>query len=102
MAGEQTDPHDEKVRSTPLPTGNGEATVAQENMGPEVAKGGGEWPDPDAAPEDPAPGTDADAETGGPPPPRRSGAGTFPAFREVLEEDPVAGGAGSLPDGEEE
>ena len=52
-------PIDEQVRSVPLDDGDGgERVLAQENTGPANAEGGGEWPDPDAPPRGPAPGTD--------------------------------------------
>ena len=59
MADQTTDPHDDKVRTVPLPTddGAGERVIAQQNQGPEVALGGGEWPSTDAPPTGPAPGT---------------------------------------------
>jgi hypothetical protein len=56
MATEEPDPHDDKVRSVPLPTEDGDVVVAQENMNPKVSMGGGEWPDPDSPPTGPAPG----------------------------------------------
>lgn len=57
MATEEPDPHEDKVRSVPLPTEEGDVVVAQENLSPEVAAGGGEWPDPDTPPRGPAPGS---------------------------------------------
>jgi hypothetical protein len=67
MADNTTDPHDDKVRTVPLPTddGAGERVIAQENQSPEVAMGGGEWPSTDAPPTGPAPGTgEAPSESG--------------------------------------
>ena len=94
MAQPQTDPHDSKVRSVPLPPD--EDVITQENQGPE-GLGGGEWPDPEEPPRGPAPGDDRDAE-----PPTTgevdSAAGTYEPMREVLEADPVAGGSSSVPD----
>ena len=98
MASTQPDPHEGKVRSVPLPVDDGEVVVAQENMGPEVARGGGEWPPPDVPPEGPAPGTAAGGEAGPDDgdPSRRTAAGTFPPFRDVLREDPLPGGSRSV------
>jgi len=53
------DPLDETVRSTVLEDEQGEPYVVdQQNAGSEADEGGGggEWPDPDAPPEAPAPG----------------------------------------------
>ncbi len=107
MATDTPDPYEEKkVTSVPLPDDSGETVVAQENMSPQVAAGGGEWPLPDAAPMGPAPGSGGDPEEG----PadghdvsetRQTGAGVFPTFREALEEDPVTGGSSSVPDEDE-
>ena len=105
MADATTDPHDDKVRTVPLPTNVGDGAdrvIAQENQSSEVALGGGEWPLPDTPPSDAAPG--------GPPPRiitggRPAGAagdedgdgeGAFPNMREVLEANPVAGGSQSV------
>lgn len=68
MADETTDPHDDKVRTVPLPTddGAGERVIAQENHSPEVAMGGGEWPPTDAPPTGPAPGTGEEPAESGP------------------------------------
>lgn len=50
-------PIDESVVSEPLETEDGEEiVVGQENTGRRNMEGGGEWPDPDAAPRGPAPG----------------------------------------------
>lgn len=135
MADEQRDPHDDKVRSVPLPGEGPDEVVAQENMSPQVGRGGGEWPSPAADPTGAAPGTAGDGPgrrrraTGeaveGPPPgsasqpdlkqdateggdrgPARTGeaapsaghgAGEFPAMKDVLAVDPVAGGSRSAP-----
>lgn len=96
---EPTDPHDAKVRSVPLPPDD--EVIAQENQNPEVAGGGGEWPDPDEPPQDPAPGTAGEPEA---PPTGEvvSAAGTFEPMREVLEADPVSGGSSSTPDDDED
>jgi hypothetical protein len=90
MADQTEDPHDDKVRTVPLPTddGTGERVIAQENQSPEVAMGGGEWPSTDAPPTGPAPGTgDESTERGarrpgdtieGPPP----GSATNPTLQQ--------------------
>jgi hypothetical protein len=44
-----------------LDTEDGVDVPAQQSVGPEVRQGGGEWPDPDAPPQAPAPGA-VDAE----------------------------------------
>ncbi len=50
---------DEQVRTVPLDGEDGaERVLAQENTGWANVEGGGEWPDPDAPPRGPAPGTD--------------------------------------------
>ena len=38
-----------------------EVVIGQTNTGADNMEGGGEWPDPDAAPRGPAPGTAQDA-----------------------------------------
>ncbi len=86
MADQENDPHDEKVRTVPLPSdeaGEDDRVITQENQSPEVAFGGGEWPSPDEPPTE-------DHEDGG-----------FPSMRDVLEADPVAGGSQSTPDGDD-
>lgn len=113
MADKTTDPHDDKVRTVPLPTddGAGERVIAQENQSPEVAMGGGEWPSTDAPPTGPAPGTGQEpSETeperrpggtlDGPPP----GSGTNPGLqqdgRSAGDRGPARVGDTGLPGGE--
>lgn len=65
-----------------------EVDIEQQNVGPGGEAGGGEWPDPDAPPTGPTAGEHhrspgGDAGDGG--------------FKEAVEADPVAGGAGSTP-----
>jgi hypothetical protein len=50
-------PSDEKMYSTvPLETEDGTVVIQQQNVGKDNMQGGGEWPDPDSPPQDPAPG----------------------------------------------
>ena len=68
--------------------------VEQSNVGFANMKGDGEWPDPDAPPEAPAPGTDEGER-------RRIEAqreGVQGTFKDVLEADPDTGGSKSTPD----
>jgi hypothetical protein len=70
--------------------------VEQQNVGCRNMKGGGEWPDPDAPAEAPAPGSvpSEGAEIAA-----NRGDGDEPTqFKDVLEVDPVAGGSKSTPD----
>ncbi|HYH49880.1 MAG TPA: hypothetical protein VEG38_10065 [Acidimicrobiia bacterium] len=72
MAEEQEDPsvagEDPQVVGEPLETEDGVRVPAQQNVGPGVEEGGGEWPDPNTPPKLPAPGAaedgDVDAEDG--------------------------------------
>lgn len=57
MADEDRDPKGDSVRSVPLPGEDGDEVIAQQNMSPEVAAGGGYWPSPTAPPAGPSPGT---------------------------------------------
>lgn len=111
MADETTDPHDDKVRTVPLPTddGAGERVIAQENQSPEVAMGGGEWPPTDTPPTGPSPGTGEERPDHGPgrlpgdtvdgPPGTGAGQGDgFPPVKDVLEADPVSAGSSSVPE----
>lgn len=104
MSTDQPDPHDDKVTNVPLPTEEGHEVIAQENMSPEVALGGGEWPPTDSPPRGPAPG-DAESDhtaAGDAASPRRGGAGEFPPMKEVLHVDPVSGGSQAVPPGGKE
>ena len=70
--------------------------IEQQAVGERNIKGGGEWPDPDAPAEAPAPGSvpseGAEIAAG-------RGDGDEPQqFKDVLEADPVAGGSKSTPD----
>ena len=58
-ASETPAPEDQPkpVRSEVLDTDEGDDVVAQQNVGPGVREGGGEWPDPYAEPQPPAPGS---------------------------------------------
>lgn len=111
MADRETDTADDRVTSVPLPTNVGagaDRVIAQQNQGPEVAAGGGEWPSLDAPPSDAAPG--------GPPPRIATGGrpkgafgdeagdgdGEFPNMKDVLDADPVAGGSQSTATGDED
>lgn len=99
MPEQPTDPHDAKVRSVPLPPDD--EVIVQENQNPEIAEGGGEWPDPDEPPQEPAPGDGEEPEVAGVGE-VESAAGTFEPMREVLEADPVTGGSSSTPDDEDD
>ncbi len=50
------------VRGTALDTDEGVEVPAQQSVGPEVREGGGEWPDPDAPAQAPAPGAVEDPD----------------------------------------
>lgn len=108
MDNDAIDPHDDSVRSVPLPSDDEEAAdevITQQNQSAEVTLGGGEWPSPDVLPSGPAPGrtedaTEPAATAHGHGPERTSNAGSdaeFRAIKEVLEEDPDAGGTQTLP-----
>lgn len=99
----------------------------QDNVGYDNMKGGGEWPSPDAPPEAPAPGVDEarrraieaergqgstttagsastpelqqDASAAGDRGPARAEKGPE-TFRDVLEDEAVAAGSRTLPEGE--
>ena len=73
------------------------APIEQQAVGVDNVKGGGEWPDPDAPAEAPAPGSDpvegeAIAEE------RKVNVDTSEPLKTVLEADPVRGGSKSTPD----
>lgn len=97
-----TDPHDDKVRTVALPTDVGDGAdrvIAQENHGPGVALGGGEWPSPEVPPAEPAPGAaGGGASSGRGEATGDDDSGGFPPMRDVLEAEPVAGGSQSVPD----
>lgn len=96
MADQHRDPHDDKVESVPLPTEDGDEVIEQENMNPEVAVGGGEWPSPATPPTGPS---DRTAKRDGGP--ARDDEGVqFPPVKETLTVDPVAAGSGAVPDEE--
>lgn len=98
MADTEPDPHQDKVRTVPLPTNVGDGAdrvITQQNQNPGVVLGGGEWPSPRTPPSDAAPGPVPDgtatrAEPAG-------DDGDFPPMREVLDADPVTGGSRSVP-----
>ena len=70
--------------------------IEQQNVGERNMKGSGEWPDPDTEPEAPAPGS-VPSEAAAIAADR--GDGDEPQqFKDVLEQDPVAGGSKSTPD----
>lgn len=97
MADDQRDPHDDKVTTVPLPSDEADGAdrvIAQENQSAEVALGGGEWPSPDAPSTGPSPGPtgSGDAERTG-----REEPGGFTPIKDVLEDEPVAGGSRSVP-----
>lgn len=95
------DPHEEKVRTVPLPSSVGDGAdrvITQQNQHRDVVAGGGEWPSPRTPPSDAAPGRDL---TDGSPALAEDGDDEeFPPLREVLEADPVAGGSGAVSDEE--
>lgn len=115
MADQTTDPHDDKVKTVPLPTddGVGERVIAQENQSPEVVMGGGEWPSTDAPPTGPAPGTgDESAEReaarrpgdtlAGPPPGSATNAALQQDGRAAGDRGPARIGDAGLPGDDED
>lgn len=98
MADQSIDPHDDKVRTVPLPTDDGgERVIAQENQSAEVAMGGGEWPSTEAPPTGPAPGTAADGPDRPPRPPGQQVDGPPAGSRtrpDVQQDGRVAGDRG--------
>jgi hypothetical protein len=64
MADDQEDDvvpdEDPQVVGEPLETEDGVRVPAQQNVGPGVEEGGGEWPDPNTPPKLPAPGAAED------------------------------------------
>lgn len=107
VAGDSTQPSNQPVedetRSGVLHDGDDAAYVGEQSVvgEPNVA-GGGEWPDPDAPPQAPAPGSDPDAAASIAA--RRQGgqhAATpdgDPPLKDAQEADPVAGGSKATPD----
>ena len=51
---------DAQVVGEPLETEDGIRVPAQQNAGPGIEEGGGEWPDPNTPPQLPAPGAAED------------------------------------------
>ena len=70
--------------------------IEQQAVGVDNVKGGGEWPDPDAPAEAPAPGSDPVA--GAAIAADRKVADDATSMKDVLEADPVSGGSKSTPD----
>jgi hypothetical protein len=64
MSEQQEDPtvadEEPQVVGEPLETEDGVRVPAQQNVGPGVEEGGGEWPDPNTPPKLPAPGAAED------------------------------------------
>ncbi len=85
---------DKRVESVPLPE-EGDR-IAQEVTGAETVVGGGEWPSPSTPPSGPAPGGggEGEQEPGRDPHPLGDGE---PMLKEMLAEDPLAGGSQSAP-----
>ena len=57
---EEREDLDPSVVGEPLETEDGVRVPAQQNAGPGVEEGGGEWPDPNTPPKLPAPGAAED------------------------------------------
>jgi hypothetical protein len=53
---------DKRTESVPLETDDGEVVIEQQNVGPGVEEGGGEFPDPHTPPQQPAPGAADDED----------------------------------------
>ena len=76
-----------------------ESTLQQQNVGPGNERGSGEWPDPDTAPVDVAPGTDPvrreliERERNAVDPSAHAREG----IKETLNADRIAGGSSSIP-----
>ena len=63
MTGDERQPvEDPSLVGEPLETEEGVRNPVQQNVGPGVEEGGGEWPDPDTPPRLPAPGAAEDEE----------------------------------------
>lgn len=86
---------DKRVESVPLPE-EGER-IAQEVTGAETVMGGGEWPSPSTPPTGPSPGAGEERR-----PATRTGEGGEPLLKEMLAEDPTAGGSQSVPHAEDD
>ncbi|MEY2476398.1 MAG: hypothetical protein QOG87_1713 [Actinomycetota bacterium] len=98
MADERPSTDDDTVRSDVLRDEDDEPyVVEQEAAGVDNVKGGGEWPDPDAPAEAPAPGSDP-AEGEAIEARREASADDAENFKDLLEADPVRGGSKSTPD----
>ncbi len=85
---------DKRVESVPLP--EDDEPIAQEVTGAETVVGGGEWPSPSTPPSGPSPGGGEEKEA-----PQHDAAGggrDEPMLKEMLAEDPIAGGSQSAPD----
>jgi hypothetical protein len=98
MADQRGAPDDDTVRSVVLRDDEDEAyVVEQQAAGADNVKGGGEWPDPDAPAEAPAPGSEP--EEGEAIEARRESSAPRAAehIKDVLEADPVRGGSKSTP-----
>jgi hypothetical protein len=89
---------DETVSSGVLRDEQDDAVVVeQQAVGADNVQGGGEWPDPDAPAEAPAPGSDpveGQAIEGR----RQESVDGAEHLKDVLEADPVRGGSKSTPD----
>ena len=95
---EHTEAVEDKAARSDVLHGEDDAAyvVEQQAVGERNTKGGGEWPDPDATAEAPAPG--AVASEGAAIAERRRDGEAAEQFKDVLEADPVAGGSKSTPD----
>ena len=113
MADRSIDPHDDSVRSVPLPSEDrrgADQVVAQQNQSPGVAVGGGEWPSTGTPPTGPAPGTTADGvvdrparppgdPVDGPPPGTRTRPDLQQDGRAAGDRGPARLGDAGLPEG---
>ena len=90
---------DTRAKSVALPIEEGDRVVAQQNVGAEGSAGSGEWPEPDAEPTGPSPGTTPEgaqaASRREQAPPQR---GTGRTFKPALDAEPVPGGSQAVPD----
>ena len=85
-------PIDEEAVSTELEMGEDETgRIAQEPVGRDASRGGGEFPSPDAPPTGPAPGTAGMT-------PDREAPEQAEGFKEVLDTDPERFGSSTSPD----
>ncbi|MEY2567081.1 MAG: hypothetical protein QOE35_1610 [Actinomycetota bacterium] len=94
-------PIDEEVRSGVLHDEDDTPYVIEQSVvGAPNVKGGGEWPDPDAPPQAPAPGSDPAEAAAIAAARRRRGTGSDDQpLKDVLEADPERGGT-ATPEGE--